>query len=72
MISFVRALNSGCDVLIMDEPFSALDLDTEMKICKALCNDKDKTLIMVTHNENKDFLKLFDDIVYLKNIEGTI
>ncbi len=72
LISFVRALNSGCDVLIMDEPFSALDPDTEMKICKALCNDKDKTLIMVTHNENKDFLKLFDDIVYLKNIEGTI
>lgn len=67
LVNFIRALNSKCDILVLDEPFSALDTSLETDICRNLLKDPDLTVIMVTHNENKDFLQLFDNIISLNN-----
>ncbi len=56
-VSFARFLayaeESGATVLLLDEPFSALDKETADKmLALLLAFSKDKTLILVTHDEN--------------------
>lgn len=65
LLSLIRAILSGKDILLFDEPFSALDKKIEVEVSKNILNMRDKTIIMVTHNEDKDFLRLFDCIIYL-------
>ena len=56
-VSFARFLayteESGATLLLLDEPFSALDKDTADKMLKLLLDFAiDKTVILVTHDEN--------------------
>ena len=56
-VSFARFLayteESGATLLLLDEPFSALDKDTADKMLKLLLDfATDKTVILVTHDEN--------------------
>lgn len=54
LISIARALIQETDIIIMDEPMSALDLSNQavvLKLIKSL-NEKGKTIIFTTHNPN--------------------
>ena len=66
-ISLARAVYSNCDVIMMDDPISALDMHVRRKIFtevfQGICADK--TRILVTHAI--DYLSLCDRIVLMKN-----
>lgn len=51
-VGIARALAADPDMLLLDEPFSSLDLTTKEKLIadiKKLSREKNKTLILVTH-----------------------
>ena len=61
--AFAEAI--GADLLLLDEPFSALDDDTAAKMLDLLKNfAKNKTVIMVTHDKS-DAESLADNIINL-------
>ena len=64
-LALARAFMVDCPILLLDEPFSALDEDTKNDII-ALVKEKtkDKTVILVTH-DREDALKLCDSIYTL-------
>tara|TARA_B100000575_G_scaffold284427_1_gene278447 strand:+ start:383 stop:2089 length:1707 start_codon:yes stop_codon:yes gene_type:complete len=64
-IMIARALYKSENFLIMDEPTSSLDNLTSNLIIKNLIEDKDLTLIMVSHD--KSFSQLFEKIYEIKN-----
>ncbi len=65
-ISIARALFQNPEILIFDEPTSALDKNTELKVINNIKNYyKDKTIIMVSHNEN--IIQHSDEVCFLKN-----
>jgi len=66
IVNILRIINSKKEILILDEPFSALDKKTERELCEKLLRIKDKTIIMVTHNTSIDVLNLFDEIIDMK------
>ncbi len=52
-VSIARALVYDYDILLLDEPFRALDEDTAQKTAKYIFTDaKEKTVIFVTHDKN--------------------
>ena len=51
--ALIRTLALNPDVLLLDEPFSALDYQTRLKVCddvKEIIKEQGKTAIMVTHD----------------------
>ena len=64
-IAVARALVRNSPVLLLDEATSALDEDTEMKLLEALKEDKDKTVIIITHR--KKVLDYCDKIITLSD-----
>lgn len=55
-VSFIRTLMSDCDILLLDEPFSALDAITKEDIQKwllKLIQEFEKTMIFITHDINE-------------------
>lgn len=62
-IAIARALVRKPPVLLLDEATSALDEDTEIKLLDALKNEKDKTVIIITHR--KKVLDYCDKILTL-------
>ena len=57
-VAFARFLAyteaSDAQILLLDEPFSALDLDTAKKMIDLLLEiSRDKTLVIVTHNDKQ-------------------
>lgn len=65
VVNYLRAVISGRDILLLDEPFSAMDKVMEDYVCNKLLEMKDKTIIMITHNVEKDFLDKFDEVIYM-------
>ncbi|MBS4462040.1 ABC transporter ATP-binding protein [Aerococcaceae bacterium zg-B36] len=64
-IAFARMLLNQHKVYLLDESTANLDKESAIMIENILLNDKDATVIMVTHHlyeENKD---KFDDVLYL-------
>ena len=58
-VNFARALVCQPDILLLDEPFSALDIKTKKKIQEEflkILKEKNITGIFVTHNPEKLFL----------------
>lgn len=50
-VSIARAMAYEPDVILLDEPFKALDVETKKQVANILFNCfKDKTVIMVTHD----------------------
>lgn len=64
LILLNRALFSGREILILDEPFSAMNSTLENIITEYILR-MGKTIIMVTHNNKMEYLKLFDHIINL-------
>lgn len=64
LLLLMRGIMSGKQILILDEPFSALSGEKEVKLTK-LINQMPYTIIMVTHNRDKEYLSLFDEIISL-------
>ncbi|MGZ3807944.1 MAG: ATP-binding cassette domain-containing protein, partial [Bacteriovorax sp.] len=69
-VGLARAYLSNPDLVLLDDPLSAVDHDTERNLCERLIFGgwKNKTRIVVTHR--LEHLRLFDKIIYLN--EGTI
>ena len=69
-ISLARAVYSNKDIVLMDDPISALDANVKKRIFKEVFQGmlKDKTRVLVTHAI--DFLHLSDRICVIK--DGTI
>lgn len=65
-LSIARALVKDPDILILDEPSSALDEETEKSIFDVLPNAvRDKTMIVVTHRQST--IKAVDRIIKLND-----
>lgn len=70
LVNIVKALSSNCNILALDEPFSALDSKSEMEVCKKLLSLKDKTIIMITHNQQEEYLKMFDEKIVIRKLNN--
>lgn len=66
IISYLRARNSKTPILIMDEPFSAVDKHSKELLLKDISRLKDKTIIMITHDIN-EALNQFDRVFKFNN-----
>ena len=71
-VALARSLCRQADLLLMDEPFSALDrelrLDLQQQLFQ-LCRERNQTVLMVTHDQN-EALNLADKVVVMN--EGRI
>lgn len=65
-VNIIRALSSESSILALDEPFSALDYKTELAVCKKLLALKDKTILLITHNQQEEYLNMFDEIIVIE------
>lgn len=64
-ISIARSIYKGSDILILDEPFSALDKKSVETILDVLLEDK-RSLVVIAHNLNKDMTLKFDKVIHMK------
>ena len=66
-MSLARAVYANKDMILMDDPISALDANVKKKVFINVFNGafKGKTRILVTHSI--DFLHLVDDIILFKD-----
>ena len=63
-IGIARALYRDANLIILDEPTNALDLETEKLVIDSITKiSKDITIIMISHSNNS--LKYFDKIIDL-------
>ena len=69
IISYIRARNSQNAILIMDEPFSAVDNYSKQKLMDDIASLKDKTIIMIAHDLDK-YLHSFDEVIEIS--EGKV
>lgn len=73
-VSFLRALNTNHQVLLLDEPFSALDEITRVDMqqwLKGLIKETDKTVLMITHSI-EEAISMSDRIIVLNGKPATI
>lgn len=66
-LSLIRAVVMNPEIILLDDPFSALDVKTEMAIANQLLfrHWSEKTIICVTHRLNS--LPRFDKVLFLEN-----
>lgn len=68
-IAIARALAQKANIIMMDEPFSALDLEIKQKLYRLLKEFKQKfnlMILIVTHDIN-DIYQLCDDVLWIKD-----
>ena len=68
-VSLARAVYANRDLILLDDPISALDANVKKKIFEnvLLTHLKNKTIVLVTHAV--DFLHLVDRIIVFKEGE---
>jgi ABC-type multidrug transport system fused ATPase/permease subunit len=64
--NMLRVLNSNCDVLLLDEPFAAMDAAIAEYFEQRLLLLEQKTVITVTHNLNQN-LERYDCVLVMEN-----
>jgi iron(III) transport system ATP-binding protein len=72
-IALARAIAPQPELLLLDEPFSSLDFDLQLKIreeLKEILKQANMTTILVTHNR-ENCKSIADEIIELKNGEIT-
>lgn len=67
IVNIVRMLSTDTPICIMDEPFSAMDVNTTEILQNTLMEMKDKTIIMVTHKLSQEQLEQFDEVILIKS-----
>lgn len=73
-VAIARALANGPEILLMDEPFGALDPETRWQMQELLLDivrTENTTVLMVTHDVD-EALFLADKIVFLSSHPGTV
>lgn len=66
IISLLRSIAKNSEIMLMDEPFSAIDTNERKKIENHLLSSdlfKDKTIVVVTHDVTGDSLSKYDYII---------
>ncbi len=66
-VALIRTLASSPDLLLLDEPFSALDSQTRLKVCDdvySIIKNERKTAVLVTHDIS-EAISLSDRIIVL-------
>lgn len=66
-IAVARAILRQKPLLILDEGTSAVDMKIAYDIETSLINMDNLTLVTITHNMNEEFLKQYDEIIYMEN-----
>ena len=72
-ITIARALAQKAKLIVMDEPFSALDLEIKQKLYQLIKKFRDKYNLMIviaTHHIN-DIIYLCDEVLWIKNHQAT-
>ncbi len=69
IVNIVRMISADTPICIMDEPFSATDVNTTKILQNILMDMKDKTIIMVTHKLSQQQLEQFDEIILMHHGE---
>lgn len=73
-VALIRTLALNPDILILDEPFSALDFQTRHYLCDyvyEIIKKENKTVILVTHNI-EEALILSDRVIVLSKRPATV
>ena len=66
-VSLIRTLAAEPDILLLDEPFSALDYQTRLEVCddvQSIIKSEKKTALLVTHDIS-EAIALSDKVVVL-------
>jgi NitT/TauT family transport system ATP-binding protein len=73
-VALIRTLVTQPDILLLDEPFSALDFQTRLNVCNdvySIIKEEKKTAILVSHDINES-ISLCDKIIILSNRPATV
>ena len=73
-VALIRTLALNPDILLLDEPFSALDYQTRLALSddlKKIITTEEKTAIMVTH-DIAEAISMSDKVIIITNRPGTI
>ena len=73
-VALIRTLALKPDILLLDEPFSALDFQTRLSVCDDVANilkTEKKTAILVTHDIN-EAISMSDKIFVLTARPGSV
>ncbi len=73
-VALIRTLAGNPDVLLLDEPFSALDYQTRIAVCDdvySIINNEKKTAILVTHDIS-EAISMADRVIVLTKRPATI
>ncbi len=73
-VALIRTLSTNPDLLLLDEPFSALDFQTRLEVCDdvySIIKKEQKTALLVTHDIS-EALSLSDRIIVLTNRPATV
>ena len=66
-VALIRTLAAGAELLLLDEPFSALDYQTRLEVCddvQTIIKNEHKTALLVTHDIS-EAIALSDRVVVL-------
>ena len=73
-VALIRTLTLKPQVLLLDEPFSALDFQTRLNLCDDVYNilkTEKKTAILVTHDIS-EAISMSDRVIVLSNRPSTV
>lgn len=67
LLALVKMMLINRSVILLDEPFSALDIKNTLLMQDKVYGLKDKTMIVVTHNLSSDNLSYFDQVIIMND-----
>ena len=73
-VALIRTLALNPKILLLDEPFSALDFQTRLNVCdnvSEIITNEEKTAVLVTHDIS-EAVSLADRVIILSSRPGTV
>ena len=73
-VALIRTLSAEPEILLLDEPFSALDYQTRLEVCddvQSIIKSEKKTALLVTHDIS-EAIALSDKVVVLSARPATV